>query len=185
MITRLLKRLRLDRRGAAAVEFAFIAPVMITLYFGLAEVTMAMMAERRASHLAATLADLVAQDAQVDKLTLDEIVSAGPKLMDPFPSTGLNVCISGVVADAEGKTTIEWSKVSGACSTRDHTPGAVVVLPDDLLANSEGLVMAEVAYHHTPIVGYVLDKSKGMDFKEVFYLRPRQATKVACSDCNS
>ena len=33
----LLTRLRGDRRGVSAVEFALIAPVIIVFYFGLAE----------------------------------------------------------------------------------------------------------------------------------------------------
>ena len=36
-----------DRRGAAAVEFAFIAPVLIIMYCGLAELSQAMMAQHR------------------------------------------------------------------------------------------------------------------------------------------
>jgi Flp pilus assembly protein TadG len=180
---RLLRSWRLDRRGAAAVEFAFIAPVMMTLYFGLAEITMGMMAERRASHLAATMADLVAQDSQTDKTTLDEVMSAGPKIMKPFPAVGLGICISSVVADDEGNTTIDWTKSSGNCGDDPHSPGDTVTLPDDLLADNEGLIMAEVAYEHTPIIGYVIKES--MKFNEIFYLRPRQATRVTCEDCDT
>ena len=44
-----LPRFFRDRRGVAAVEFAFVAPVLILIYMGLAEVTMALMAERRGS----------------------------------------------------------------------------------------------------------------------------------------
>ena len=48
----MLKRFSRDRRGSAAVEFAFIAPIMLLMYFGLAEMTQAMMASRRAHHVA-------------------------------------------------------------------------------------------------------------------------------------
>ena len=61
-----LKHLIKDRRGAAAVEFAFIAPVMILMYYGLAELTQAMMADRRASHVASAIGDLVAQDTAIN-----------------------------------------------------------------------------------------------------------------------
>ena len=43
MIT-LLHRLGRDRRGVSAVEFALIAPAMIAFYFGLAEITQALLA---------------------------------------------------------------------------------------------------------------------------------------------
>ncbi len=59
--TGLLKRLLQDRRGVSAIEFALIAPVMITIYFGLIEFSQGYMAERRAGHVASMVADLVAQ----------------------------------------------------------------------------------------------------------------------------
>ena len=44
---RFARRFLGDRRGVSAIEFAFIAPVMILMYFGVAELTQGMMAERR------------------------------------------------------------------------------------------------------------------------------------------
>jgi Flp pilus assembly protein TadG len=38
-----------DRRGVSAVEFALIAPVLVIFYCGLAELTQAMMAQRRSA----------------------------------------------------------------------------------------------------------------------------------------
>ncbi len=40
-------KFRRDQRGVSAVEFAFIAPVLILFYFGLAEYTQALMAQRK------------------------------------------------------------------------------------------------------------------------------------------
>ncbi|MFC3078738.1 TadE/TadG family type IV pilus assembly protein [Phenylobacterium terrae] len=172
-----------DRRGVAAVEFALIAPLMIALYFGLAELTMGMMAERRASHLASTLADLVAQDAQTDEATLDQVLAAGAPIMEPLPATttDLKIVITSVVADEDGDVAVAWSRASSGAQAR--TKGASVDdLPADLLAENEGLVMAEVEYKYTPVIGYVIDET--MTFSERFYLRPRQAAQVVCTDCD-
>jgi Flp pilus assembly protein TadG len=46
-MTRRLSRFWRDRRGVSAVEFALIAPVLMIFYFGMAELTEAMMAQRR------------------------------------------------------------------------------------------------------------------------------------------
>ncbi|MCC7266817.1 MAG: pilus assembly protein, partial [Caulobacteraceae bacterium] len=43
----MLKNLFKDIRGVSAIEFAFVAPVMILFYLGMAELTMGLMAERR------------------------------------------------------------------------------------------------------------------------------------------
>lgn len=173
-----------DRRGVAAVEFAFIAPLMIALYFGLAELTMGMMAERRASHLASTMADLVAQDASTTPVALDEVLTAGQAIMEPFPSTttDLKVRLTSVVADDDGVAKVVWSRAKGVGYSA-LTPGTTVTdLPANLLAKNEGLIVGEVIYNHKPIVGYVIDET--MQFKEKFYLRPRQGAQVVCDGCN-
>ncbi|HEX2561532.1 MAG TPA: TadE/TadG family type IV pilus assembly protein [Phenylobacterium sp.] len=172
-----------DRRGVAAVEFALIAPLMIALYFGLAELTMGLMAERRSSHLASMAADLVAQDAQTDEATLDQVLATGPTIMEPFPAApaDLKVRISSVVSDEDGEVTVDWSRATSGFSIR--TKGSSVEnLPEDLLGENEGLILAEVEYKHTPVIGYVIDET--MTFKQRFFLRPRQAAQVACTDCD-
>ncbi len=53
-----------DARGVSAVEFALIAPVMITLLLGSVELSDVMIADRKATSVASTTADLVAQAIQ-------------------------------------------------------------------------------------------------------------------------
>ena len=60
-----LKRLRRDERGVSAVEFALIAPVMILFYFGLAELTQVMIAERKTVRTASAIGDILAQTAEI------------------------------------------------------------------------------------------------------------------------
>jgi Flp pilus assembly protein TadG len=172
-----------DRRGVAAVEFALIAPFMIALYFGLAELTMGLMAERRANHIASMTADLVAQDPQTDKAALAEVLSTGASIMEPFPATAtdLKIRLSGVVADDKGNVTVVWSRATTGFPAL--TPGNPVEdPPEDLLEEGEGLVLAEVEYTHTPVVGYVVDQT--MTFEDRWFARPRQAIQVVCTDCD-
>ena len=46
---RFFRSFALANAGLAAIEFAFIAPVLISMYFGVAELTQGMMAQRRVS----------------------------------------------------------------------------------------------------------------------------------------
>ena len=68
-----LKSFWRDRRGVSAVEFALIAPVLVIFYCGLAELTQAMMAQRRLSNIASSIGDLVAQSAQLNDASRDDI----------------------------------------------------------------------------------------------------------------
>ena len=46
-----------DPRGVSAVEFALIAPLLILMYCGMAELSLAMMAQRRLSNIASAIGD--------------------------------------------------------------------------------------------------------------------------------
>ena len=54
-----------DRRGVSALEFALVAPMMITLYFGCVEVSDGVAVDRKVSLTSATLANLVAQSTAI------------------------------------------------------------------------------------------------------------------------
>ena len=91
-----LTRFRRDQRGVAAVEFALIAPVLIAMYFGLAEYCQAMMADRKATHVASSIGDLVAQSDQVTAADLADIFAIGKPLIAPFPTTDLKIRVASV-----------------------------------------------------------------------------------------
>ena len=61
----MLKRFLRDTAGLAAIEFAFIGPVLITMYFGVAELPQALLAQRRAAPAASTMGDLVSQGTSI------------------------------------------------------------------------------------------------------------------------
>ena len=50
-----LKGFARDRRGVSAIEFAFIAPVLIMIYFSVAELCEAMLAQRKVAHAASAV----------------------------------------------------------------------------------------------------------------------------------
>lgn len=172
-----------NKDGVAAVEFALIAPLMIALYFGLAELTIGLMAEQRSNHLVSMMADLVAQDPQTDQTALDEVLSTGKAMMSPFPASAaeLKIRISGVVADDKGVLTVAWSRATSGFPAR-ATDSSIDDPPENLLTENEGLVFAEVEYTHKPVIGYVIDQT--MTFKDRWFARPRQSTQIVCSDCD-
>jgi Flp pilus assembly protein TadG len=179
------RRFRRDQRGVSAVEFALIAPFMILLYFGLVELCQALIAERKASHVASAVGDLVAQSESVTKAaagagptSLVDIYSIGNSIMAPFPTTNLKIGITSVTADVNGIPKVDWSNAYNGFPVK--APKATVTLPMTLSAG-DSIVMAEASYTYNSPIGYVLPKVQ--NFSEVFYLRPRRSDKVVCTDC--
>jgi len=169
-----LRRLRSDKRGAAAIEFALIAPVAILLYAGFAELTMAMMAERRAAHAASVVADLVAQQPSVGTLEMGDIFNIANAIMVPFDSAPLRLRVTSVVADVNGIPKVAWSQGHGLGAL---TAGATVSgFPPTLLAPGDSVIEADVQYAYTSPLQMTLPTP--LSFSNSFYLRPRRSTTV-------
>jgi Flp pilus assembly protein TadG len=171
----MLKRLRSDQRGVAAIEFALIAPVAIALYCGFAELTMAMMADRRVAHAAAVVGDLVAQSPSVSQADLNDVFQVGAAILDPFTATPLKMRITSVVADANGVPKVSWSQSSGMGAMTAGTP--VTGFPPALLAAGDSVIQADVSYSYTSPLHMTLPNA--ITFSNTFYLKPRRSGSVA------
>lgn len=170
----MLKALIKDIRGVSAIEFAFVAPVMILFYLGMAELTMGMMAERRSSHAASAIGDLVAQSQALTNSDVEDIFEIADELVKPSSVATLRSCVVSIQAKANGTPEVKWSKTHRSPSNCP-TSGTITV-PANLIAANEGLVMSEVQYDYTsPIANFL---PAPVTFTERFYLKPRQSTWV-------
>ena len=177
-----MKRLLRDERGVSAVEFALIAPIMILLYCGLAELTLAMMAERRASHAASAVGDLIAQErGTISDNGITQVLNVGKLVVSPFSAADLTMRISSVQADPSGTPMVVWSKAQGAALSPLQTGVTPLGFPTTLLAANESVIMSDVVYaYETPLKKVV---NRKLHFSETFYLRPRRADEIVCTDC--
>lgn len=170
-----LRRLIRDSRGVSAVEFALIAPLMILMYFGAAELTQAYMAQKRVTHVASVIADLTSQETALNQGMVDDIFAAGQHILQPFPVAPLSQRITSIERRANGTTAVMWSRTSGG-----GTFGATgsIPLPADVLENGETIIVAEVLYTYTSPIGDLLPN--GVQFDAIYYLRPRLTTRITC-----
>lgn len=172
-----------DRRGVSAVEFALIAPVLIVMYCGLAEMTQAMMAQRRLSNITSAVGDLVAQSTQTGPTRMNDVFAIANTIMAPFPTTNLKICVASVVSDASGKDTVAWSKASAAGMTNCPAQDAVLTtVPVGVLPASQSVIMAKASYSYVSPIKLVLPR--GMTFYRTYYLRPRRSDTVLWSASN-
>lgn len=174
-LSRLTRRLWRDRRGVSAVEFAMLAPVLIVFYFALAELCQGFMAQKRVGHVAAVVADLVAQDDVTSTAEINDIFQAGRLILEPFPHADLDQRVSSVTRNSSGQVRVDWSRGSGMSA---RAANSTVTLPRaDMLANGESLIMAEVAYDYESPVDYMMPEVT--EFRQTYYLRPRTVDRVS------
>lgn len=168
-----LTRLRGDRRGVSAVEFAMLAPVMIAMYFGLAEFCQGFMAQKRMGHAASMVADLIAQRDVITGAQVDDVFQVGTLIMKPFSGTPLKLRVSSVTRGADGVARVDWSRGSGLTA---RTAASTVTVPTGLIANGETVVMSEATYDYDSPVDYMMPAIT--TFSQTFYLRPRSVEKI-------
>jgi Flp pilus assembly protein TadG len=174
IIRRPWRKLGSDRRGVSAVEFAMLAPVMIFFYFGLAEFCQGYMAQKRASHSAAMVADLIAQQERITAGEIDDIFEVGELIMAPFTADGMSLRVSSARRIDAGTVRIDWSRGSGMTA---RPTGSTITVPAGLIAIGESVVMSESLYDYDSPVDYMMPGIT--TFSHTFYLRPRTVERVA------
>ncbi len=182
-LLRLFGRFGRDARAVSAVEFALIAPLMITLYFGCVEVSDGVAVDRKVSLTAATLANLAAQETSIDSAEMDNIVAASSAIIAPYDASKLTVTLSCLNIGSNKSATVKWSHSNsgsgrgvGSTYTFDSSSSALDV------ANTQ-LIMAEASYAYTPIVG--MNITGTVTLSDRMFMSPRVTTPdysgTACS----
>jgi Flp pilus assembly protein TadG len=174
MITRMrriLGRFCRDRRGVSAVEFALLAPLMITLYVGCAEVSDGVGADRKVSLTAAALANLSAQVATISTSDMTNILDATSAIISPYSTSQLKITLSCINIDANKNATVKWSVTRGGTV---HT-GSITIPSALAVANSQ-LLFGEASYQYTPSVGYTVTGT--LNLSDRMYMSPRVTAPV-------
>lgn len=173
-IKRKLGGLAGDKRGVAAVEFAMLLPLMLSLYLGAVEVSQGIGADRKVTLTARTICDLVSQVSSIGNADMTNALNASAAVMAPFPTSNLKVTVSSVKIDATGKATVDWSDTFNGTA---RAKGSTVTLPTALNVANTYLIWSEVQYTYKPVVGYVVTGT--LTLKDQIYMRPRLSDSVA------
>jgi len=179
-----LVRFRKNVSGLAAVEFAFIVPVMLTLVFGTIEVASVVAIDRKATLVSRTLSDLVSRGANVTNADIKNFFGLGTSIMSPYPvtPTGMSQRITAVSIDASKVAKVAWSFAGTATGnsvtvSTGYTVGSTITtIPPALLVANTQLIWSESTYTYKPVLGYLL-KSNWPVSDETF-TRPRQSLCV-------
>jgi Flp pilus assembly protein TadG len=166
-----------DCKGLAAVEFAFILPLMLVLFFGVIDFSQGVAVDRKVTIMARTLADLTSQNTSVTLTQINNFFAAATAVMTPYSSAPVKSTLSELYVDPTSlQARVQWSEGDAPRSI-----GSSVVIPTQLQVGGTYLIFAEVNYLFVPTVGYVMAPS-GILLSDVAYTRPRQnlGTGAAC-----
>ncbi|WP_457091197.1 hypothetical protein [Microvirga sp. P5_D2] len=125
---------------------------MILLSIGANELTDALSARRKVTVASSILSDLIAQQRDVDGIYAGNAFIAVSMIMKPFASDGLTSIVSSIVVDKDGNASVAWSLARNKASLQEGDP---YVLPNELKVANSSVVVAQVGYSYSPMLGYV------------------------------
>src|SRR5471032_3121650 len=161
-----LARFTRDRRGVSAVEFAFIAPVMIGLYLGCVEVSDGVAADRKVSLIAAALSNLSAQVSTISTSDMTNILDASSAIISPYSASLLKMTVTCLKIDANKNVTVKWSVTRGGTANTGS-----MSIPTALAVANTYLILSEASYAYTPIVGVTITGT--LTLSDKMYMSPR------------
>ena len=186
----LLKRLRrgiADTGGLAAVEFAIVLPIMLTLWIGGVEITQALSVDRRVNNMSSMIGDLASREKCVTTAGIDEMFAIAEDAMFPYTATPLSVLLTAIWIDEDRNVTLDWSFAYGSKTKRtsipaDFLPNLIKDESDDgERAASTQIIVVEAYYNFEPALGYVI--TGDIEFEETLYFTPRLSNRIQKDSC--
>ncbi len=177
------KRLKQDKQGVGAVEFAIIFPLLLALYITAFELTIGFSVYKRATRAAGAIADLASQPQTVNKAYLNTMEDVAAGIFVPYATTGLTLKISGIQVDANKIAKISWSWDQD--DKRPYAVNSIVNIPDNLRQPNAFLVHAELTIPHTLLMfmSSVSTSIRPITIGRDYYFAKREADPITCGDC--
>jgi Flp pilus assembly protein TadG len=184
-----------DRRGVAAVEFAFIVPVLLIMYFMTMEASQAIETSKKVSRVGSMVADLVTQRQTVEAAELDAIMQIGNSTLQPYNRSVPEITITAIEVTNETtpKVLVVWSrKMAGGAFSAGAAKNSVTTVPPALKIKGTFLIRVEGNLAYKPIITWSADSEKRLGLTsafdtismgETYYLRPRRSPTIPCGTC--
>jgi Flp pilus assembly protein TadG len=195
VVRKWIHRLVADKRGVAAIEFAFVVPLLLCMYFVTMEVAQGVETNKKVARVGSLVADLVTQQVTISKTEADAIMQIGGALLQPYDRTKPKIVITAIeiTDEATPKVKVFWSRklVNGATSA-DAAKGTITTVPAALNVRNSFLVRVESYLDYKPVITWAAASKQPLGLtaafdniamKEIYYLRPRRSPQIACADC--
>ncbi len=183
-MVRLYRRFLASTRGVAAIEFAMIVPVLLTMLLATFDGGCAIavyMKVRSATYVLGSVTNQYSTAVPVQAANMTGIFNATSAVLAPYSSAGVVAVISELtIAAAKATTaTVRWSATLNGTAL---AAGSSVNLPTGIASSTTTcgtypcyLILAQVSYAYTPLFGYF---GSGITLSDTMYATPRSSQCV-------
>lgn len=154
-----LKRFWRNEQAIAAVEFAIVLPVLITLFYGMIEVTRYILITQKVEKLAHSVADMAAQGEVAKTADLNQVMAAAADVMKPYElTTNSRIIISSLYREPGSNTLpkVNWRYEGGGTLHANSKLGLVGAKPTMpvtfTFTERENVIASEIYYEFSPLI---------------------------------
>ncbi len=168
--------------GAAAVEFAFLAPLLLLMLLATIEIGRAVNTDRHFTAAVGTAGDLVAREKFLGTSksaalsNLDGMMESVEHLMRPYDASSLKLAVISVRASTTdaADTRVSWAySHKGMSKPADCSHYA---LPSDIVTEGNSVIVVDATYEFKPLFGdFVPGFSGAMTWTNKTYHSPRNS----------
>jgi len=167
-------RLRQDRRGIAALEFALVAPFLVILILGIIEVSLRVRAADNFQRYLYQAGDYFSRQDQLFTADIDEMYAAAADIMAPLDTSGrLDIDVASVGFISDGSPELLWRRERG------NAPGDLDLVPMEGMGDpGESVIRVGATFRYTTPLSGILGGDSMTMTREV-YFRPRLTRVIA------
>jgi Flp pilus assembly protein TadG len=168
--------------GAAAVEFGFLAPLLLLMLLGTIEIGRAVNTDRHFTAAVGTAGDLVAREEYLGKSAtaassnLDGMMQSVQHMMRPYDASSLKLAVISVRASPTDATDtrVSWAySYNGMAKPADC---AKYTVPANILTKGNSVIVVDATYTFKPLFGdFVPGITGAMTWTSKSYHSPRNS----------
>ena len=160
-----------DCSAVAAVEAAFVFPILLIMLVGVFDIGNAIIINQKTIRASQVTADLISRNREVDDLIVGEAIAAGRLAYEPITPTSYGVDVVSIRFDQAGTPSIVWRETQGMSPMSNVlTDVAALSAPDS------GVLVVGVEYNYQPFFAGFMVSDIAMHEKA--FARGRQSAVV-------
>lgn len=159
--------------GIAAVEFAFVAPVLLSLYLVGNTLSDAIACNRKVTSTARAVADMTTRFAAVTTADVQTVLDASSQIMLPYNVNNGAVVVSEIKVTSASQAIVVWSRTRNGTAL---TTGATITIPSNMAAVDTYLIVGTVSYPYVPVISW--GNVGTINMADTIYMSPRLSEQV-------
>jgi Flp pilus assembly protein TadG len=180
-LKRICRRFAAATHGIAAIEFAFIMPVLVILFLASIDAGRAIAVYMKVRAATYALNAITNQYTTIQASDMSAILGATSVIMAPYSSSPIIVTISQIAISNSGAATVSWSaSLNGTALTRGSP---VTGVPSGFATPSTYIILGQVSYTYTPLFASFIKNA--ITLSDSLYVTPRSSICVVYTAVSS